>query len=208
MHRPRRQPAATSAPGADAPALHSRAMDNLAFIRETMEQAGAFTAVSGAGTVGAGVVALIAALVASEQGSEARWIAVWLGAAAIALLVSTWATVRKAARAAMPLLSGPGRKFLLGFSPPMIVGALLTAVLFRAGMASVLPGLWLLLYGTAVVSAGAFSVRVVPVMGLAFMLLGAAALFVPLAWRGALLAAGFGGLHVVFGIVIARRYGG
>ena len=204
MHRPRRQPA----PNADTPALHSRAMDNLAFIRETMEQAGAFTAVSGAGTVASGVVALVAAWVASGQGSETRWLAVWLAAAVIALLVSTWATVRKAARAAMPLLSGPGWKFLLGFSPPMIVGALLTGVLFGAGLTSVLPGLWLLLYGTAVVSAGAFSVRAVPVMGLAFMIFGAAALFVPPAWREALLAAGFGGLHVAFGILIARRYGG
>lgn len=203
MNGSRRQPAP-----ADPPALHSRAMDNLAFIRETMEQAGAFTAVSGAGMIASGGVALVAAWGAAEQRSVERWLAVWLAAAAVALLVSGWATVRKAARAGMPLLSGPGRKFLLGFSPPMIVGVLLTAVLFRSGLTAVLPGLWLLLYGTAVVSAGAFSARVVPVMGLGFMLLGAAALFVPSPWRGALLAAGFGGLHVAFGIVIARRYGG
>jgi hypothetical protein len=108
----------------------------------------------------------------------------------------------------MPLFSGAGRKFVLGFSPPMVVGALLTMVLYAAGLLSVLPGLWLLLYGTAIVSAGAFSARVVPVMGLGFMVLGATALFAPPGWREGLLALGFGGLHIVFGILIARRYGG
>src|SRR5215207_3896566 len=191
MHRPR----PTSTP-ADPPALHSRAMDNLRFIRETMEQAAAFTAVSGWGTVAAGGVALVAAYVASVQPTVERWLGVWLTTAATALVVSGTATTRKAARAQMPLLSGPGRKFVLGFSPPMLVGALLTLVLFRAGLVEVLPGLWLLLYGTAVVAAGAFSARIVPVMGLTFMTLGAVALFVPPAWHEGLLAAGFGGLHV------------
>lgn len=203
MHPPRPQIVE-----ADPPALHSRAMDNLAFIRETMEQAAAFTAVSGSGMVASGVIALGAAVLAGSPHESQRWLSVWLLAAAASLVVSGWATVRKAARAGMPLLSGPGRKFFLGFSPPMVVGGLLTVVLFRAGLETVLPGLWLLLYGTAIVAAGAFSARVVPVMGLGFMVLGAAALFAPLGWREALLALGFGGLHVVFGIVIARRYGG
>jgi hypothetical protein len=183
-------------------------MDNLAFIRETMEQAAAFTAVSGAGMVASGVIALGAAWLAGEQRDGSGWLATWLGAAAVALVCSGWATVRKSARARMPLFSGAGRKFVLGFSPPMVVGALLTMVLYSAGLLAVLPGLWLLLYGTAIVSAGAFSARVVPVMGLGFMVLGAAALFAPSGWREALLALGFGGLHVVFGILIARRYGG
>jgi hypothetical protein len=206
MSQPR--PNAAARASDPPPALHSRAMDNLAFIRETMEQAAAFTAVSGLGTAASGVVAVAAAWLASRQQSAGGWLTVWLGAAALALLVSGWATMRKAARANMPLFTGAGRKFLLGFSPPMVVGALLTIVLFRAGFVAVLPGLWLLLYGTAVVAAGSFSVRVVPVMGLGFMALGAVALFAPPAWREPLLALGFGGLHVVFGILIARRYGG
>jgi hypothetical protein len=108
----------------------------------------------------------------------------------------------------MPLLSGPGRKFVLSFSPPMAVGALLTLVLFRAGLVEAIPGVWLLLYGTGVVAGGAFSVKIVPVMGLCFMAAGAVALFAPVEWSHVILGAAFGGLHIAFGIPIARSHGG
>jgi hypothetical protein len=192
----------------DAPALHERAMDNLAFIRDTMERAGAFTAVSGWGMVGVGLVAIGAALLGWRQPTIGRWLAVWLVAAAIGSLISLAATAGKARRAGIPLLSGPGRKLLLAFAPPMIVGALLTIVLVRLELLPLLRGTWLLLYGTAVVAGGTYSVSIVPVMGLCFMALGAVALFAPVSWGSWLLVLGFGGLHLMFGTLIARRHGG
>ena len=192
----------------EPPALHARAMDNLAFIRDTMEKAGSFTAVSGWGMVAVGVIATIAAVIASSQHSVLRSIYVWIAAAVLAPAVSAWAIVRKARRAHMPLFSGPGRKFLLSFSPPMLVGALLTVVLYRAGVVEAIPGMWLLLYGTAVVAGGAFSVRLIPVMGICFMLAGTLALFTPPSWNDWIMAAAFGGLHIAFGVPIARRHGG
>ena len=197
-----------STPPAEPPALHARAMDNLAFIRDTMEKAGSFTAVSGWGMVAVGVIATIAATIASSQHSVLRAIYVWIAAAVLAPTVSAWAMVRKARRAHMPLLSGPGRKFILSFSPPMLVGALLTIVLYRAGLVNAIPGTWLLLYGTAVVTGGAFSVRLIPVMGICFMLAGTLALFTPQTWNDWIMAVAFGGLHIAFGIPIARRHGG
>lgn len=190
------------------PALHDRAMDNLRFIRETMERASSFTAVPGWGGVVMGVTALIASFVAAGQTARNLWLATWTVEALLALVIGGWAMDRKARAAETPLLSGPGRKFALSYAPPILVGVLLTVVLFRAGMENTLPGMWLLLYGTAVVTGGAFSVKIVPVMGLCFMLLGTLALFAPAAWGNYLMAAGFGGLHVIFGIVIARRHGG
>lgn len=195
-------------PQPESPALHARAMDNLAFIRDTMEKAGSFTAVSGWGMVAVGLIATIAATIASSQHSVLRSIYVWIAAAGLAPCVMLWAIVRKARRAHMPLWSGPGRKFLLSFSPPMLVGALLTVVLYRAGVVATIPGMWLLLYGTAVVAGGAFSVRLIPVMGICFMLAGTLALFTPQAWNDWIMAVAFGGLHVAFGVPIARRHGG
>ena len=188
--------------------LHSHALDNLRYIRETMERAESFTAVPGWGGVLMGVTALGASFVASQQPTRNLWLGTWVVEALVALIVGGWAMDRKARRAEQPLLSGPGRKFALSYSPPILVGILLTFVLSRAGLAHVLPGMWLLLYGTAVVTGGAFSVKIVPVMGLCFMLMGAVALLTPPALGNYLMAAGFGGLHIIFGIIIARRHGG
>ena len=192
----------------EPPALHARAMDNLAFIRDTMEKAGSFTAVSGWGMVAVGTIATIAATIASSQHSVLRSIYVWMAAAVLSPCVMLWAIVGKARRAHIPLLSGPGRKLLLSFSPPMLVGALLTVVLYRAGVVAAIPGMWLLLYGTAVVAGGAFSVRLIPVIGICFMLAGTLALFTPQTWNDWIMAAAFGGLHIAFGVPVARRHGG
>ncbi len=192
----------------EEPSLNVRAMDNLAFIRDTMERAGTFTAVSGWGMVIVGIAALTAAAIAVRQPTEVGWLNTWLAAAVLAPLIMIAAIIRKARAARLPLMSGAGRKFLLSFSPPVIVGALLTIELYRLGMYAVLPGLWLLIYGTAVVAGGAYSVRVVPVMGLCFMVAGAIALFTPPITNDFLMAAAFGGLHIAFGIPIARRHGG
>jgi hypothetical protein len=195
-------------PRTEPPALHARAMDNLAFIRSTMESAGAFTAVSGWGLVMVGFLAVAASFIAAAQPTPARWLDVWLALAAAGIVVQLWAMLAKARASGVALLSGPGRKFVLAVSPPLLAGAVLTIVLQRAGMAAVLPGLWLLLYGAAVAAGGAFSVEIVPVMGLCFLAAGALALFTPLAWNDWILAIAFGGFHIAFGIPIARRYGG
>jgi hypothetical protein len=200
-----RPDAPTQAP---TPALHARAMDNLSFIRSTMERATAFTAVPGWGGVAMGVTALAATLVAGQSSTPGGWLAIWLGASVLALTIGGGAMALKARRAGTTVFSYSGRRFVLSYLPPLACGAVLTVVLVRAGLYHALPGTWLLLYGTGVVTGGAFSVRVVPIMGLCFMALGAIALLTPPQWGEWLLALGFGGLHILFGIIIARRYGG
>jgi hypothetical protein len=188
--------------------IDARAADHLRYIRETMENAAEFTAVPGWGGVAMGATALAAAFLASRQNSPRAWLAVWLAEVFVAVAIAASAAATKARRANSSLFRGPGRKFTLSFAPPIIVGGLLTLALFQVGAVSVLPGVWLLLYGTAIVTGGAFSVRAVPIMGLCLMALGTAALFAPATWGNLFMAAGFGIVQIAFGVWIALRYGG
>jgi hypothetical protein len=192
----------------ETPALHERAMDNLRYIRETMERATAFTGISGWGEVAIGGSAFLASVLAAQQSSFRAWLAIWIAEGLISLLIAGWSMDRKARAVQMPMMSGPGRKAVFSLLPPILAGALVTIVLFQAGLTGAIPGIWLLLYGTGVVTGGMFSVPVVPIMGFCFMGLGALALFAPSALADWFMAAGFGGLHVVFGVIIARKYGG
>lgn len=188
--------------------IDARAADHLRYIRETMERAAEFTAVPGWGGVAVGITALAAALWASRQGTPRGLVAVWLAEAFVAVAIAAPSAATKARRANSSLFSGPGRKFVLSFAPPILVGGLLTAVFFQLGNYSALPGVWLLLYGTAIVTGGAFSVRAVPIMGLCLMGLGGAALFAPAHWGNLFMAAGFGLVQIGFGLWIALRHGG
>jgi hypothetical protein len=204
MTRP--QPAGR--PLAEPATLQRHAIDNLRYIRETMESASSFTAVPGWGGVAMGVIGLFASAVAVRAASVESWLAVWILDALIAFGIGGWAMARKARAAGVRVSRGAGRRFLLGLSPPLLAALLLTVVFYRSGATEMIPGTWLLLYGTGVLTAGTFSVRMVPVMGAGFVVLGVIALFAPPSWSNALMAAGFGGLHLVFGLIIARRYGG
>ncbi len=183
-------------------------MDNLRFIRETMERASSFTAVPGWGGVAIGVTALIAAVIAAGIPDEHEWMYVWACELPLALLIGGWTMKRKAGVAQLKLLSAPGRKFTLSLTPPLVAGAVLSVALAGEGAFDALPGMWLLLYGAGVVTGGAFSVRVVPVMGICFMALGMLTLLAPIGWGNFMMAVGFGGLHIIFGTIIARRHGG
>lgn len=189
-------------------ALHEHALENLRFIRTTMENASSFTAVPGWGGAVVGVTALLAALAASRASSTEGWVATWLLEGVLAFGIAAVATGIKARAARLPLFSGPGRRFALGLAPPVLAGGVLTFFLFRAGLEELLPGMWMLLYGAGLITGGAFSVRVVPLMGLCFMILGGLGLWFPGWNRDLVLACGFGGVHLLFGLIIARRHGG
>ena len=188
--------------------IQDRALDNLRYIREAMESSASFTAVPGYGGIAMGASALVAAALAAQPTLRDRWLAIWVLDAVVAALLGGWAMRRKARSQGVELYRGVARRFLMNLLPPILAAVVLTTVLAVAGDLSVIPGTWLLLYGTGVVTGGAFSVRPVPLMGIGFMALGAVTLLLPDAWSNVMLAIGFGGLHLVFGALIARRYGG
>src|SRR5450755_2118447 len=198
----RRKTARPSAP------IASSALDDLRVIRQTMERSSAFTAVPGWGFCAMGATALIAASIALRQTASDRWLAVWLAEALIAATIALVTMHNKATRQRTGVLSIPGRRLFIGLLPALAAGGLLTVALMWSGPLRLIPGVWLVLYGVAVMQAGAFSVRAVPAMGAAFVLLGAVALPLPWRWANLLLAAGFGLLHIGFGAFIARRHRG
>jgi hypothetical protein len=190
------------------PALHAHAADNLRFIRDTMSRAGQFTAVPGWGGVAMGATALATAALASQASDRTLWLVWWLGDAAVAIAIAIVTMTRKARRLDLPLLAAPAKRFALAYVPPLAAGAVLTAVFVDNGLSARLPGCWLLLYGVAIATAGTLSVRVVQFMGVVFMALAAASFAAPASFGDAFMAAGFGGLHIVFGLIIARNHGG
>jgi len=193
---------------AEPAALQRRALEDLSFIRNTMAGASGYTTFSGRGLLVVGIGALIAgALATLAQPGMAR-VQVWLIDAVLSVGIGVTAVVIKANVAQQPLFAGPVRKFSIGFLPALMAGAALTVQMIGDGSWDRMPGIWLLAYGTALLSAGATSVAVIPAMGGGFFVLGCAALFGPTIWGNPLLMLGFGGLHLCFGALIARRYGG
>ena len=188
--------------------LHGHAADNLRFIRDAMSRAGQFTAVPGWGGVTMGMTALATAALASRAADRTEWLLWWFGDAAVAIAIAAVTMRWKARRLEQPLLTAPAKRFALAYVPPLAAGAVLTAVFYTSGLAPRLPGMWLLLYGVAIATAGTLSVRVVQITGLTFMAAGAASLAAPARFGDAFMAAGFGGLHIVFGLIIARNHGG
>lgn len=191
------------------PSLGDRAIDNLRFIRETMERANAsFTAVPGYGGALMGATAIGASIVAANQSSTKFWLITWMAEALLASAIGFLAMWQKARLGESSLLSAPARKFAFGFAPPLFAGIVLTLLLYKTDQTRVLPVVWLLLYGAAVVTGGMFSVKPVPLMGVGFLILGAIAAAFPLEYGDYFMAIGFGALQIVFGIIIARNHGG
>jgi predicted membrane channel-forming protein YqfA (hemolysin III family) len=209
-HRETMQMPASKLKNPDRPplALHDRAMDNLRYIRETMERSASFTHVSGIGGVAMGLMALIASAGAWRAPSDTWWLTIWLGTAAASFGLSIPLMARKSRSEGVSLFSGPAKRFAWSMIPALLAGAALTAAMARAQLYDLLPATWLLLYGASVVTGGSHSVRPVPLMGAAFMLAGALALVSPPSWGDAYMAAAFGGLHIGFGLVIWRKHGG
>lgn len=188
--------------------IGDRAIDNLRYIRETMERSTSFTAVPGLGGLLMGTTAVAAAYIAHQQVYLRNWLIVWLTEAFLAAAIGLLSMWQKSKATELSIASAPARKFALGFLPPLLCGFVASVGLWNLERYELMPAFWMLFYGSAVVAGGAFSVRAVPVMGWCFIVFGAAAFLLPAGSGDLLMAASFGGLHIIFGAVIAKYYGG
>ncbi len=188
--------------------LGDRAFDNLQFIRETMERSTVFTSVPGYGGIFMGITAIVAAYIANNQPFVRDWLTVWLAEAFLAFTIGLFALWQKSKISKTSLLSAPAKKLLMNSLPPMLCGVFITLGLWRFGHFEAMVPTWILCYGAAVVCGGAFSVKVVPIMGWCFIALGAIAFFLPTGLGNSMMGLSFGVLHIVFGFIIGRKFGG
>ena len=188
--------------------IGDKAFDNLKFIRETMERAAHFTAIPGYGGALMGVTAIGAAIIAQNQPTIRAWLITWLTEAILAFCIGIFAMWQKAKNAGDSLVSAPARKFALAFAPPLVAAIILTSLFYFKGLFALMPTVWLTLYGTAVVTGGAYSVKIVPIVGWLFVALGLISVFVDARYDNLLMGLGFGVLQIVFGLVVAKRHGG
>ena len=195
-------------PRQDSTAVTSEAEEHLRYIHDVMARSGSFTAVPGWGMVAAGVTALVTAFLASSQQELGWFLTTWIIGGTVAACIGLVTLLLKTRNSGVSLRSGPGRKYILSLVPPLVAALVLTAAIWVEGSIALVPEVWLLIYGAGTVTGGAHSVRAIPALGMCAMVLGTIAVLTPEAWNNLLLAAGFGGLHIVFGIIIARKHGG
>ena len=189
-------------------AMHERAAESIEFIRETMVRSASFTAVPGQGGIVMGGIGVLTAVMASRAETPERWLATWLVAAVVAAPIGLAATIVKAKRHHVALWSASGRRFMQGFLPALVAGAALTLALVRADRVELLPPTWLLLYGAGILAGATASISVLTWVGALFMALGVGAVATVGQWPDVWLGAGFGGLQIIFGIIIMRKHGG
>ncbi len=188
-------------------AIESRALGTLAYIRASIESSSSMDVPGMAGIV-MGIIGVLAAVAVSLPRLAPHWLAIWLIAAALALLLGGALVARQLVRRGHSRYLGPARRFLLCLCPTLLAGAVLTMVLESAGTTGLIPGMWLLLYGCAVLSASTVTTaeiaRLISIMGGLFAGLGLIAFALPAISHTVTLGLGFGLLHIIFGILIGR----
>jgi hypothetical protein len=192
----------------DPTPIGSSAAENLRYIRSTIEAAHTFTTVPGKGCIAMGLAALAAAGLESLPTFAPHWLPIWLTAAVVSCTVALFFMESKAREQGLSLRRSVAWRFFLTLAPAFVAGGILTVALMDEVGRDVIAGIWLLLYGVGIAACGVFSIPVVLIAGFAFMGLGTVTLAAPPSWTLAMLALGFGGVHLVLGVVIWKDYGG
>lgn len=183
-------------------------------IRRHMAKAGEYRHLSGAAAIGNGVLVLAACAVSrwllgvsfSHGDDPVRLAAAWGPVAALGLAVDVWFTVALARGRGESAWSPAARQLVGGLLPGLLAGAILTAFLFDLRHVEALPGAWMVCYGAALMGASLFAPWEVRWAGLSFLAAGALSLLLFRARALEAMAAGFGGIHLLFGLYVLARY--
>jgi len=190
----------------DDPAAPRDASRDLERIRTLMERATEYSHLSGVSILLSGLLAAAGVAACAALGidftlpAHARSLAaVWGTVFAIAAVQGAAFSVANARRKAEAAWSPLTRQVVVAMLPALFTGAALTGYGLQSGQLDLLPPCWMLAYGSSLMGLGLFAGRRIRLAAVAFLLLGAASLFL---WKDhglATLLATFGGLHLVLG---------
>jgi hypothetical protein len=183
--------------------MDSHAAATLRYIRDSMEGAGSFV-VPGSAGIALGGIGLVCAVLCAAPSLHEYWLQIWLLAALAAAAVGGILLVRESSLRGLRLIGTPIRKFALCLIPSLGAGLVITAVHWSYGNLHAIPGTWLMCYGCALISASTVTTRTIGLLGALFAALGVLALLLPSGAQILMLGLGFGGLHIIFGILIGR----
>jgi hypothetical protein len=184
--------------------IESHAAATLRYIRASMDGA-ASVAVPGSAGIAMGGVGLLATALSCVPSLRGHWLGIWLVAAVVAAGVGLPLITQPSSLRGLTLSGTPVRKFALCLLPSVFAGVVMTGVHWRSGDLQAIPGTWLLLYGCALISASVATTRTIAIMGASFVTLGVVALLLGSELQVFMLGAGFGGLHILFGLLIGRK---
>jgi hypothetical protein len=190
------------------------AQENLRIIRGLMERSTKHSTFSGYSGILAGLASIVGCMATSSLVSRGSgtpefrqsFLAIWSSVILFALTCDYLLTKRRAEGVGKRILSRLGKQMVLGATPGLGTGGLLTFVLLQHNLINTVYAVWMLCYGIAVSAVGQFSQREVSYLGAAFLCAGALTICTP-SLGLTMMAIAFGGFHMAYGIAMSRKDG-
>ena len=204
----------------------SKSLEDIKAIRKIMEESSRFLSLSGLSGVFIGITAIIGALVAyflipdgsirfdeylrnhsAEETYSLRW--QLITDAALVLLLSMflafWFSIRKAKKEGKIFMTPISKRLLINLLIPLATGGVFAIVLLIQNQVGLIVPSFLIFYGLSLVNAGKFTFGEIFYLGILEIITGLAAAFFP-GWGLIFWIFGFGILHIIYGLVMYRKY--
>jgi hypothetical protein len=154
--------------------------------------------------IAVGTVGLAATVLTSVAAFRSLWLPIWLVAAVTGACLGALSLTGPSDSAIQSRHVIAVFRMYSRLLPSLFAGAVLTAVLWHTGLTRAVPGVWLLLYGCALIQASSVASGGMALLGSLFALLALVAFCAPQSGQLPILGIGFGELHILYGVVTLR----
>lgn len=203
--------------------MNKNAQQDIAHIRDMMERSSRFISLSGLSGVFAGIIALVAFALAllilknNEidyfHGSSVIYsdevifqlFLICILTLLAALISAFFFTYRKSKKNQVEMWSGLTYRLLTNLFVPLIAGGIFCLALFQYAHIALIAPAMLVFYGLALINASKYTYTDINYLGYSELILGLISLFF-IGYGLIFWAVGFGVLHIIYGIVMYRKY--